>query len=66
MLKFVCRDQLCKVLKSLDHKVWMDETDLNAGSSPLTAELPINLFLQELLLRLSKWQDLARACKLDE
>ncbi len=31
--------QLCKVLKSLNYKVWMDETDLNAGSSPLTAEL---------------------------
>ena len=31
--------QLRKVLKSLNYKVWMDETDLNAGSSPLTAEL---------------------------
>ncbi len=31
--------QLCKVLKSLNYKVWMDETDLNAGSSTLTAEL---------------------------
>ena len=30
---------LYKVLTSLDYKVWMDETDLNAGSSPLTAEL---------------------------
>ena len=31
--------QLYEVLKSLSHKVWMDETDLNAGNSPLTAEL---------------------------
>ena len=31
--------QLYEVLKSLNHKVWMDETDLNADSSPLTAEL---------------------------
>ncbi len=27
------------MLKSLNYKVWLDETDLNAGSSPLTAEL---------------------------
>jgi hypothetical protein len=27
---------------------------------------PINLFLQEILIRLSKRQDLARACKMDE
>jgi hypothetical protein len=31
--------QLYEVLKSLNYKVWMDETDLNAGSSPPTAEL---------------------------
>ena len=31
--------QLYEVLKSLDYKVWMDEADLNAGSSPLTSEL---------------------------
>ena len=31
--------QLCKGLKSLNYKVWMDETDLNAGSSTPTAEL---------------------------
>ncbi len=30
---------LYKVLKSLNYKVWLDETDLNGGSSPLTAEL---------------------------
>ncbi len=27
------------MLKSLDYKVWLDERELNAGSSPLTAEL---------------------------
>ena len=27
------------MLKSLNYKVWMDETDLNAGSITLTAEL---------------------------
>ena len=31
--------QLCQVLTSLNYKVWMDETDLNADSSTLTAEL---------------------------
>jgi hypothetical protein len=31
--------KLYQVLKSLNYKVWMDQTDLNAGSSPLTAEL---------------------------
>ena len=31
--------QLYEVLKSLEYKVWLDERELNAGSSPLTAEL---------------------------
>ncbi len=31
--------QLDEVLKSLNYKVWLDERELNAGSSPLTAEL---------------------------
>ena len=31
--------QLYDVLTSLNYKVWMDQTDLSAGSSPLTAEL---------------------------
>ncbi len=31
--------QLYEVLQSLNYKVWLDERELNAGSSPLTAEL---------------------------
>ena len=31
--------QLYDILTSLDYKVWLDERELNAGSSPLTAEL---------------------------
>jgi hypothetical protein len=31
--------QLYQVLTSLNYKVWMDQTDLNAGSSPATSEL---------------------------
>jgi len=31
--------KLYEVLKSLNYKVWLDERELNAGSSPLTAEL---------------------------
>ncbi len=31
--------KLYQVLTSLNYKVWMDQTDLNADSSPLTAEL---------------------------
>ena len=31
--------QLYEVLTSLEYKVWLDERELNAGSSPLTAEL---------------------------
>jgi len=31
--------QLYDVLTSLNYKVWMDQTDLTAGSSPLTSEL---------------------------
>ena len=33
--------KLYQVLKSLNYKVWMDETELSAGSSPLTAELAL-------------------------
>jgi hypothetical protein len=33
--------QLYEVLKSLNYKVWLDERELNAGTSPLTAELAI-------------------------
>ena len=33
--------QLYRVLTSLNYKVWMDERELNAGSSPLTAELTL-------------------------
>ena len=31
--------QLYEVLKNLTYKVWLDERELNAGNSPLTAEL---------------------------
>ncbi len=31
--------KLYVILTSLNYKVWMDERELNAGSSPLTAEL---------------------------
>jgi hypothetical protein len=31
--------QLYEVLRSLNYKVWLDERELNAGNSPLTAEL---------------------------
>ena len=31
--------KLYQVLTSLNYKVWLDERELNAGSSPLTAEL---------------------------
>jgi hypothetical protein len=33
--------QLDEVLKSLNYKVWLDERELSAGSSPLTAELAL-------------------------
>ncbi len=33
--------QLYQVLSSLNYKVWLDERELNAGSSPLTAELAV-------------------------
>ncbi len=33
--------QLYQVLTSLNYKVWLDERELNAGTSPLTAELAI-------------------------
>ena len=33
--------QLYQVLTSLNYKVWLDEIELNAGTSPLTAELAI-------------------------
>ena len=31
--------QLYDVLTGLNYKVWMDQTDLNAGSSPATSEI---------------------------
>jgi hypothetical protein len=31
--------KLYAILQSLNYKVWMDERELNAGNSPLTAEL---------------------------
>ena len=33
--------KLDETLKSLNYKVWLDQRELNAGSSPLTAELAL-------------------------
>jgi hypothetical protein len=33
--------QLYEILKSLNYKVWLDERELNADSSPLTTELAL-------------------------
>ena len=33
--------QLYDILTSLNYKVWLDERELNAGSSPLTTELAL-------------------------
>ena len=33
--------KLDEILKSLNYKVWLDQRELNAGSSPLTAELAL-------------------------
>ena len=42
--------KLYQVLTSLNYKVWMDQTDLNAGSSPLTAELALAIKNSKLIL----------------
>ena len=42
--------QLYAVLKSLNYKVWMDEAELNAGSSPLTAELALAIKNSKVIL----------------
>ncbi len=41
---------LYQVLTSLNYKVWMDERELNAGSSPLTAELAIAIKNSKVIL----------------
>jgi hypothetical protein len=42
--------QLYEVLKSLEYKVWLDERELNAGSSPLTAELAMAIKNSKVIL----------------
>ncbi len=42
--------KLDKVLKSLNYKVWLDERELNAGSSPLTAELAMAIKNSKVIL----------------
>ncbi len=42
--------KLYQVLTSLNYKVWMDQTDLNAGSSPLTAELALAIKNSKVIL----------------
>jgi hypothetical protein len=38
------------VLTSLEYKVWLDERELNAGSSPLTAELAMAIKNSKVIL----------------
>jgi len=42
--------QLNRVLTSLNYKVWLDERELNAGSSPLTAELALAIKNSKVIL----------------
>ena len=42
--------QLYQVLTSLNYKVWLDERELNAGSSPLTAELALAIKNSKVIL----------------
>ncbi len=42
--------QLYEVLKSLEYKVWLDERELNAGNSPLTAELAMAIKNSKVIL----------------
>jgi hypothetical protein len=42
--------QLYAILTSLNYKVWMDERELNAGSSPLTAELALAIKNSKVIL----------------
>jgi len=42
--------KLYQVLTSLNYKVWMDQTDLNAGSSPLTVELALAIKNSKVIL----------------
>jgi hypothetical protein len=42
--------KLYEILKSLNYKVWMDERELNAGSSPLTTELALAIKNSKVIL----------------
>ena len=42
--------QLYYILRSLNYKVWLDERELNAGSSPLTAELAMAIKNSKVIL----------------
>ena len=42
--------QLYQVLTSLNYKVWLDERELNAGNSPLTAELAMAIKNSKVIL----------------
>ncbi len=42
--------QLYEVLKSLNYKVWLDEKELNAENSPLTAELAMAIRNSKVIL----------------
>jgi hypothetical protein len=42
--------QLYAILTSLNYKVWLDERELNAGSSPLTAELALAIKNSKVIL----------------
>jgi hypothetical protein len=42
--------KLYAILTSLNYKVWLDERELNAGSSPLTAELAMAIKNSKVIL----------------
>jgi len=42
--------QLYAILTSLNYKVWLDERELNAGNSPLTAELAMAIKNSKVIL----------------
>jgi hypothetical protein len=42
--------KLYEILTSLNYKVWLDEEELNAGSSPLTSELALAIKNSKVIL----------------
>ncbi len=42
--------KLYDILTSLNYKVWLDDTELNAGSSPLTTELALAIKNSKVIL----------------